>query len=144
MSSLREQILNAMKAALLGATPAADNVFRARAEGIPRDLVPAIGIAPETEEDTAFGDVDDHHEFLANVDIVVRGDPWESIADTVAVPAHKCLMTHPALSSLVTSIRKFSSTWQGQEADQTAGVLTMRYRIVYLTRASDIADANVM
>lgn len=142
--SIREQILVRMQAALFGNTGAGANVFRSREISITRDICPAIVLMPEAESDGAFGEQVDRHDLMVSVEIFTRGDPWDSLADPVATDAHKSLMRDAPLQALITRMRKVSSAWEGEEADKTAGVLTMRYRIEYLSKSSDISDSTIL
>ncbi len=45
------------------------------------------------------------------------------------------------LAALIGDLRRVSETFEAQEADRTAGTLTVRYRTVFLTRANDISAA---
>lgn len=139
--SIRERILSRMAAALLGATDAGVNVFRSREVSITREVSPAIVLMPAEEDDEPYGDTVDYHELIVNVEIFARGDPWDSLIDGVAQQVHKILSTDPGLAALSSFVRKIRSKWEGQEADATAGVLTMAYKIVYLTRSADIDTA---
>lgn len=144
MSSVREQILARMQAVLMGNTGAVNNVFRSRETSITRDICPAVVLMPEAESDENFGGMNtDSHELVVAVEIFARGDPWDSLADPVATDAHRLLMNDAALKALITRMRKIASAWEGTEADLTAGVLTMRYRVQYQTKASDISDSII-
>jgi hypothetical protein len=142
--SIREQILARILVVLVGNTAAGGNVFRSRETSITRDITPAIVVMPEAEDDDVFSANADTHELMINVEIFTRGDPWDLIADPVATVMHKLLMSDAPLAALVTRIRKTSSKWDGEEADKTAGVLSMKYRITYLTSASDISSNSIL
>lgn len=141
MASIREQILLRMVAALTDRTPAGPNVFRSREASLTRELVPAIVVQPESEQDQRMGSGTDRHELVVMVAVFVRGDPWEPLADAVAEPAHRMLMGDPELQALAADLRKVSTDYESEEADRTAAVLTARYRVTYLSRAGDIAAA---
>ena len=143
-TSVREQILARMAALLTGTTPAGANVFRSREVSITRAVSPAIVVMPDAEEDSAFSQLTDHHRLDVGVVIFTRGDPWDSLADPIALAAHQLICTDVTLRALaVGDIRKHSSLWNAEEADRTAGSLVMKYRITYLTQATDIsAGAN--
>lgn len=140
MTTLREQITARITAALTGATAAGAHVYRSREASISRDLTPAIVVMPDSERDSSFG-MADRHEYIVNIAIFTRGDPWDFVADQVAELAHRVLMSDAQLQSLSTDIRKVSTDYESEEADRTAGTLSARYRIIYLTKASDIAAA---
>lgn len=139
MSSVREQILARIAAALLGATPAGASVFRAREVSITRDVTPAITVLFGGESDKRMSQDADQHLMRVTVAIFVRGDPWDKLADAVATPMHGVIMNDSALRALVLDVRKTSSEPEAQEADRTAGTLIVTYEINYLTRATDIA-----
>lgn len=142
-ASVREQILARLQALLLAAaTPAGSNVFRSREVGLPIRETPAIVIRPDGEDDEPFGDRNDRHVLEVELVFVVRGDPWDSLADAIAVPAHAAVVADPVLLDLVGDvIRKTGSQWVAEEADHTAGALITRYRFQYLTSIRDITVA---
>lgn len=139
MTTLREQITARVVTVLTGATPAGANVFRSRETSITRDLTPAITVMPEGEVDSRMGAQTDRHEFTLGLEIFVRGDPWDAIADPTAEAAHRVMTTDPQIKALAVDVRKVGTEYQSQEADRTAGVLSARYVITYLSRADDLA-----
>jgi hypothetical protein len=143
MPSLREQILQRIKDLLTGATPAGAQVYRSREEPITRNLSPAIIIVPSTETTQALSEYADRNDLDVDVIVIARGDVWDAVADTVAVPLHTLIMNDAQLEALCQHMRRFSADWQGKEADLTAGALTMKYRFVYLANALDIARAPI-
>lgn len=141
MATLREQITARMVAALTGSTAAGANVYRSRETSIARGMTPAITCMPDGEQDERMGQTTDKHAYTVNVAIFVRGDPWDQIADGIAEVAHRVLMGDAQLKALSTDVRKVSTDYESEEADRTAGTLSARYRITYLSRADDIAAA---
>lgn len=141
MATLREQITARMVAALNGATSAGNSVYRSREASISRGMTPAIVCMPDGEQDQRLGQVVDRHEYVVKVAIFTRGDPWDQIADQIAEVAHRALLADAQLQALSTDIRKISTDYESEEADRTAGTLSARYRITYLSKASDIAAA---
>lgn len=142
--SVREQILARLMGVLLNATDAGANVFRSREVSITREMTPALVIMPDAEDDDVFSASIDRHHFIVSLEVFTRGDPWDQLADPVATQSHRLLMTDAVLATLTTRLRKISSKWEGEEADKTAGVLTMKYSIDYFTKATDIADGNIV
>jgi len=141
MTTLREQITARMVVALTGTTTAGANVYRSRESSISRGLTPCIVCMPDGEQSQRIGALTDRHEYVVNVAIFTRGDPWDQIADAIAEAAHRVLMADQPLQALATDIRKISTDYESEEADRTAGTLSARYRITYLSKASDIAAA---
>lgn len=138
-ASQREQILAHMAALLVGATPAGNNVFRSREVSITRAIAPAITVMPAANSLERMATELDRNQFEAAVEVFVRGDPWDSLADPINVAAHAALMADAPLRQLVTDIRRIAEDFESIEADKTAGTLTLRYRITFTTRANDIS-----
>ena len=142
MSSIRNQVVTRIVAALIGQTAAGNRVFRSREDAINLAESPCIVVTPDSEESEAFGGGNvDQNTFIVTIEISTRGDPWDADADLIAVPVHRTVMRDAELLALVTHIRSVSSTWQGKEADQTAGNLATKYRVRYLSPSDDIATA---
>lgn len=141
MSSLREQILATIKTVLAAAAPGGATVFRSREVSITRAVSPAVVIMPADNALSRMATGADKNQLDVDIEIFTRGDPWDQLADTVDTAAHSTLMTNATLQALITDIRRVSETFEGQEADRTAGTLTLRYRITFLTRATDITAA---
>ena len=80
----------------------------------------------------------DENTLIVALEIFTRGDPPDQLADPVAVAAHRLLSADPQLACLITSIRRKERNWEGQEADDTAGFVMMRYEVRYLTAANDM------
>lgn len=139
MSSLREQILSRVQAALLNATPAAASVLRAREISLTRNIVPAIVLMAGTNDVTRMATQVDKNAFTLKAEIFVRGDVWETLADAIDVPMHQILMTDSQLAALISDIRRTGEEFEGQEADRTAGLLTVSYRVTWLSQAADIS-----
>jgi len=139
MSSIREQILERVFTLLAGATPAGGNVFRSREVSITRAVTPSIVLMPQTDPVERMGQFTDHHRLEFSLEIFVRGDPWDQLADPVWVAAHALLMSDAILGTLVADIRHLGCEFEGQEADRTAGTLTASYQAIYLTNAADVS-----
>jgi hypothetical protein len=150
-ASIGERLLARAQVALLAtnATPAGSNVFRAREIGITRGVSPGIVIAAKDEPADRFGDDADRNELEADFQIFARevlGDAsksitaqsWETVADAVYVPLHAILTTDTQLLALCSRVRRIERTFEGEEADLTAGVLTVKYHFTFLTAATDV------
>ena len=141
MSSIREQILSTLKTVLAAAAPGGASVFRSRETSITRAVSPAVVIMPADNALSRLATNADKNHLDVDIEIFTRGDPWDLLADAVDVPTHATLMTNTALQALAFDIRRISEAFDGQEADRTAGTLTVRYRFTFLTRATDITAA---
>lgn len=135
-ASLREQILARITAALVAAAPGGATVYRDREVSLTRATSPAIVLMPQGNAPTRVATGVDKNQFDIALEIFVRGDPWTSLADPIDVAAHTVLMTDPTLWALVSDVRRGDESFEGQEADRTAGTLTVRYRITFQTAAA--------
>lgn len=138
-TSVREQILARVTAALTSAAPGGAQVFRARETSLARSLMPVITVLLAGETDTAMSHDVDRHQLRVTLAVFVRGDPWDQLVDAVATPMHSVVMSDAPLLALVQRVRKVSSEPEAEEADRTAGVLSCIYELTYLTRAGDIS-----
>lgn len=139
MTTLREQITARVAAALTGATPAGANVFRSRESSITKGMTPAIVVMPDSEQDVRMGSYTDRHQLTLSIEVFTRGDPWDSQADATAEAMHKVLVADPTIAAFAVDVRKISTDYESQEADRTAGTLSARYVITYLSKAADLA-----
>ena len=136
--SIREQILAAMLATLTDATPAGNSVARSFQQLVTRAHASKIIIAPADNQVKIASAEADHNMLLVDVEISVRGDPWDTAADAIAVPAHAALMAWAQSCPLFNSMRLEHEMFEAREADLTAGVLTLQYRFHYLSAAADL------
>jgi hypothetical protein len=134
MSSVREQIVARMAAALATlVAPVAIPVYRSREIAFARGDAPALVVRPEDEETQVLSDLLEITHFNVHVEIIVRGDVWDSLADPIAIAAHSLLLSDTQLAALCSKIRRASAKWDAHEADQTAGVLSQMYHVIYQT-----------
>lgn len=140
-SSVCDQLISRMVAALTGTTDAADRVFDSREAAIARDEMPCIAITPpDSEESRVFGAGVDQNTVLITVSVLARNDAWRAVADRVVVDAHRILMADAQLQALVVKINKDGRKWEAEEADQTAGSDSITYRLIYLSLSNDLTS----
>lgn len=138
MASIGEQILARAQAALIAAaTPAGSEVHRSWEIGVTRSNAPTIAIKPKDEPSNRQGQFTDQAGLEVDFEIFARGEPWDTQADSVYVPMHRVLTTDAALAALCSDVRRMHRSFEGAEADLTAGVLTVSYRFIFLTSATD-------
>ena len=138
MSSIRESILARICVVLTGTLPGAIPVYRAMADAMGRGDVPAINIKADEEETVPFFDVAEISNLNVHIEIVVRGDVWETLADPIMLAAHSLLLNDATLAGLCSKLRRTAAKWEGHEADATAGVLTQTYRLQYRTSTNQM------
>lgn len=140
-TSRREQILARCAAVLTGATPAGASVYRARETAIIRAAEPAICVLYGGGSVHRMGSGFDQHRLTINIALYVRGDPWDSLVDALDVPAHAALLADATLKNMGVELMRESDAAEAQEADRTAGCLTVAYIATFYTRPGDISAA---
>lgn len=138
MSSIREQIMARMDAALSGALPNAVPVYRSREVAFARGETPAVVVMPVDEETQPLSELLEVSHLNVHIEVIVRGDVWDSLADPIIVAAHSLLLGDAQLLALCSKLRRTGAKWDAHEADQTAGVLTQTYRMQYRTQTNQL------
>lgn len=139
MASIGEQILERALAAITASGMAAGSVFRSREIGLPRSAAPAINIKPKDEPVTRQGQFTDQNALEVDFEIYTRGDPWDTLADPLYTQLQQVLTSDVQLLALCSEVRRLRRGFEGQEADFTAGILTVTYRFTFLTSATDVS-----
>lgn len=141
MSSLREQVLARVVQVLQNASTGS-SVFRDREVSITRATSPATVVIPKGNEVSKMATDVHRNLFEFALEHFVRGDPWSQLADPVDVASHAALMGDATLAGLVADLQRVSEEFEAQEADRTAGTLTVRYRGTFLTSRRAIDKAG--
>lgn len=145
-TSLREQILARVQAVIAAGGTGAVLVARSREQSITKAQTPAVTVRPIATEIVKQGG-QERHELEFALEIFVRGDPWETLADPVDVACHAAILADlrataaPSLGSFVADVDRIGETFEAQEADRTAGTLTVRFRAAYLVSKQAIDRA---
>lgn len=139
MATLRDQMLDAIQAALLDATDAKDRVYRTRRVTTVKDSEPAILVLPY-KEDT------DHEQrgtyttrrFEARISVFARGEVADQAADLVCADAHAAIMADETLGGLALRCAPLETTWRFSDDDMDAVEVDCRYMITYTTRRASL------
>jgi hypothetical protein len=140
MSSIREQIIARMVVVLaaLNVASVAIPIYRSREDAFARNELPAVVLRPSDEETQALSEVLEMSTLNIHLEIIVRGSPWDALADPIVSAAHQLLMDDAVLVALFLKMRRSGAKWEAQEADQTAGVLMQTYRITYVSQTNQL------
>ncbi len=143
MSTLRELLLQAVQARLVGVTPAGDHVFRSRVIPLERSLSPAIVVrwSSDSPREKLSRDLQPRDLTLL-VEVLTRGDVPDELADPIVVAAHAALFQDPTFGGLAANTIPADVIFEADDADAAAGVTTAIFTIRYLTRASDPTARN--
>ena len=132
-ASIEERIAEAVKTALLAAPQIAEvaaRVDRAREDARHREEGESINVTSEALAVKSLSTAIDDKELTLNVEIYVRGDVWETLADVIAVQAHTRIMRRNYKSADnidLAQLRLVDGDWTSQDGDQTPGKRTMKY-----------------
>lgn len=134
MASPIEQVLDQVKASLLGATDAGVRVARGRVDGFERDELPALNVRRGATSTEPFGDQVDKVTVQFDVDCQVRGDDWETTADALHMQVDAVLMQNTAIKQVLRGLRCISTEPDAEGGDDTAGRITAKYQAYFLQR----------
>lgn len=143
MATRREQILQAL-IALAADVPgiAPDSLTRERAAPVAESDCPALDLAPESDpEPQLFGGGIDLYELTVAWKIHTAGEGAYSLADPIVQALHTRLYADPTLGDLAVQITPGPTDFARDDADQTIGRTTVRYRIQYFAKRIDLASA---
>lgn len=141
MTTRREQILQALHA-IAAAIPgiASPSITRERATPVQEADCPALDLSPESEPDPAeWGRGTDQRVLTILYRIHTAGDGAYALADPIVHALDTALYTNATLAALVTLIQPGSTDFARDDADQTIGRTSVRYRITYTTRRGNLA-----
>ena len=139
MTTKRETILTAIRTALTGTTGVGTRIYRSRVEPLTRQESPAIVVEPisdSAEQNTALPTLD--WSLTVRVAIIVRGDIPDQVADPIVQSAHAKIMADLSLGGYAIDVQPISVTFDLQEADQPAGVISMDYLVRYRTTVANL------
>lgn len=137
MTTKRELILQAVVTALAGTVGVGSRIYRSREEAVGRDETPALIVSAESED--AVQEVSNLMEkkLAVVVSVFARGDVPDAVADPVVESVHEKIMAAPTLGGLAIDTAEGGTSWEMDEADQTAVIVNMRFVVWYRhTRAS--------
>lgn len=147
MSTIREQIMAKIVTTLAGTTGVGTHIYRSRVIPLTRDIAPALVARPSPDMESvttlggAIGGAIADRSLSVDIEVYVRGDAPDTLADPIIDSAHRKLMADKTLGGLCENITETGSQWQAKEADLTAGMLSVSYRIKYLTKSGDLSLA---
>mgnify|MGYP000882152059 FL=1 len=138
--TLRELILKrayAVAQAVPGIVSASCTRERAAPVGV--DECPALDVSPESEPDPQpLGAGLDRRELTLRIRIYTAGDGAHELADPFVEAFHAGVMSDAALLGIVAGVIPGGADFERDDADQTVGRTTQRYRVIYTTRRGSL------
>ncbi len=141
MTTKRESILAAVKAALIGTAGVGTRIYRSRVDPLSRGESPAIIIEPVSdtpEQNTSLPTLD--WTLRIRVVVIERSDVPDQAADDTIEDMHSKLMADLTLGGLAIDIQPAQTSFQLLEADQPAGVIFCEYEIRYRSQVADLTQ----
>lgn len=147
MASIREQILSRIANTVLpGTVQVGSRIYRSRVEAYSRSEAPAITVSPGEDSPAnaprttgaSLGRLDQSLPVL--IEIYVRGNVPDQLADPIGVDVHARMMADRTLGGLAQDVQPDGWRPQYEPADATAGWIGHKFLIRYRTR-DDAIDA---
>ena len=144
-SSIREQILTYIETNVLpGTVQVGSRIYRSRAQAYGRSEAPAISISPGEDNPAnaprsigaSLGRLDQVLPVL--IEIYVRGNVPDQLADPIGVDVHARMMADRALGGLAQDVQPDGWRPEYEQADATAGWIGHKFLVRYRTRDNAI------
>jgi hypothetical protein len=139
--SIREQILTYIETTVLpGTVQVGGRIYRSRAQAYGRSEAPAISISPGEDNPAnaprstgaSLGRLDQVLPVL--IEIYVRGNVPDQLADPIGVDVHARMMADRTLGGLAHDVQPDGWRPEYEQADATAGWIGHKFLIRYRTR----------
>ena len=146
--SIREQILAHIAATVLpGTAQVGSRIYRSRAQAYSRSEAPAITVSPGEDNPVnaprttgaSLGRLDQVLPVL--IEIYVRGDVPDQLADPIGVDVHSRMMADRTLGGLAHDVQPDGWRPEYEQADATAGWIGHKFLVRYRTRDDAINAA---
>jgi hypothetical protein len=145
--SIREQILNRIATVTLpGTVQVGSRIYRSRAQAYSRSEAPAITVSPGEDNPVnaprttgaSLGRLDQALPVL--IEVYVRGDVPDQLADPIGVDVHARMMTDRTMGGLAHDVQPDGWAPQYEPADATAGWIGQRFLVRYRTKDDAINE----
>jgi hypothetical protein len=146
--SIREQILAHIATVTLpGTVQVSGRIYRSRAQAYSRSEAPAITVSPGEDNPVnaprttgaSLGRLDQALPVL--IEIYVRGDVPDQLADPIGVDVHSRMMADRTMGGLAHDVQPDGWRPEYEQADASAGWMQHRFLIRYRTRDDAINAA---
>lgn len=131
MATKREQIMQAVMAALSGTTGVGSRIYRSRADKFSASEAPALNVLPDNEDPAEYttGKVDAKLAIEVQVYHRSSSTPPDQLADPVVEDVHARMMADSTLGGLAIDISENGTSWDFDESDRTQLLVRMRFVI---------------
>lgn len=137
--TIREQILTAIVAALNTAPSIGAPVYRSRVTPLARGEAPAVIIEPVQDQANQLTVPKLDWAMTVRISIIVRGDTPDQVADPLVAAVHSKVMSDLLVGGYAYDVQPQSVTFELIDADNSAGVVSCEYLVLYRTSLTDIS-----
>ena len=140
MATRRENVLNAVVAALAGTTNVGTRIYRSKVTAFNRDEIPALLISWDNdtaEQTTSLAYL--NWSLDITIAVIVRGNIPDTVADPIVESVHSKLMADRTLGNKSIDIIPINTTNEAVDSDQPAGIVTLGFQIKYRTSNTNLA-----
>jgi hypothetical protein len=135
--SKREAIMKRV-ATNLAAVPGVTGVFRSEAQAMDRENSPCLLLRWVSEDATPQTVLAMERTLSVEVDVIVRGDVPDALADPIAQAVHASISADPQMGGLAIDTTMGGARFDYTSADETAGKLTQEYLVVFRHSFADM------
>lgn len=138
MTSVRETILSKLVTTLSSLPSVGAPVYRSRVTPLARGESPAIIIEPVNDQANQPVIPKLDWAMLVRISIIVRGDVPDQVADPLIEAVHSKVMSDLTVGGYAYDVQPQSVSFEFLEADNSAGVVSCDYLVLYRTSLTDI------
>lgn len=139
MTFMNDAVISVMQG--LSLIPAVGGrVFRSRTEALGADEAPALAVYAKGSVPTRAAKGIDRHVFRLHVEVHVRGNPLDAIADPLIEQVQPAVLK--ALGLLVDDVRLDGISFDGRDSDETIGYALLEYELITMVSASTLANVS--
>lgn len=136
--SKRETILKHIAQLLTNTAGVQGRVYRSEPDGVDRDDQPCVLLRWTSESRTPMTVLELERTLQIEVDVLVRGDSPDSLADPIAQSVHALITADSSLGGHAIDVTLGDARFEYTSADETAGKLTHEYQVMFRHSHADM------
>lgn len=136
--SIREIILSRLVTTLESTPSIGAPVYRSRVTPLARGEAPAIIIEPVMDQASQTNIPKLDWAMTVRISIIVRGDVPDQVADPLVEAVHAKVMSDLTVAGYAYDVQPQTVGFELIEADNSAGVITCEYLVLYRTSLTDV------
>lgn len=142
MTTKRESIIQHV-VTVLGTVSAVTGVHRSREDALSREEAPALVVRGVREDVRRLVHAYVEKDLTISVSVYTRGSAPDQGADPICEQVYALLMADPTLGGLAIDTSDDGTSWEGEEADSTAGWAELQLKVWYRHPLASLAQPPV-